>query len=87
MALLVKKKKKNLPPSARNIRGMGSIPGSGSSPGKGHGNLLPVFLLGESHEQRSLVGYSPWGHKETRLKQLSKHNNLCLLALVFSPFY
>ena len=24
----------------------------------------PVFLLGESHGQRSLVGYSPWGHKE-----------------------
>ena len=24
----------------------------------------PVFLLGESYEQRSLVGYSPWGHKE-----------------------
>ena len=25
----------------------------------------PVFLLGKSHEQRSLVGYSPWGHKES----------------------
>ena len=24
----------------------------------------PVFLPGESHEQRSLVGYSIWGHKE-----------------------
>ena len=24
----------------------------------------PVFLPGESHEQRSLVGYSPWGCKE-----------------------
>ena len=24
----------------------------------------PVFLPEESHEQRSLVGYSPWGHKE-----------------------
>ena len=24
----------------------------------------PVFLLGQSHEQRSLVGYSPWGHEE-----------------------
>ena len=22
-----------------------------------------VFLLGESHEQRSLAGYSPWGLK------------------------
>ena len=24
----------------------------------------PVSLPGESHGQRSLVGYSPWGHKE-----------------------
>ena len=23
----------------------------------------PVFLPGESHEQRSLVGYSTWGRK------------------------
>ena len=26
--------------------------------------LAPVFLLGIFHGQRSLVGYSPWGHKE-----------------------
>ena len=25
----------------------------------------PVFLPGESHGQRSLVGDSPWGHKES----------------------
>ena len=25
----------------------------------------PVFLPGDSHGQRSLVGYSPWGHKES----------------------
>ena len=25
----------------------------------------PVFLPGESHGQRSLVGYSPWGLKES----------------------
>ena len=24
----------------------------------------PIFLRGESHGQRSLVGYSPWGHEE-----------------------
>ena len=27
-------------------------------------NLTPVFLPGEFHGERSLVGYSPWGHKE-----------------------
>ena len=26
--------------------------------------LTPVFLSGESHRQRSLLGYSPWGCKE-----------------------
>ena len=26
--------------------------------------LVPVFLLGKLHGQRSLVGYCPWGHKE-----------------------
>ena len=26
----------------------------------------PVFLPGEFHGQRSLVGYSPWGPKEVR---------------------
>ena len=25
----------------------------------------PIFLPGESHRQRSLVGYSLWGHKES----------------------
>ena len=25
----------------------------------------PVFLPREFHGQRSLVGYSPWGHKES----------------------
>ena len=25
----------------------------------------PVFLPGESHGQRSLAGYSPWGHKQS----------------------
>ena len=24
----------------------------------------PVLLSGELHGQRSLAGYSPWGHKE-----------------------
>ena len=26
---------------------------------------IPVFLPGESHGQRSLADYSPWGHKES----------------------
>ena len=32
---------------------------------------IPVFLPGKSHGQRSLVGYSPWGHKESDMTSLS----------------
>ena len=45
----------------------GSIPGLGRSPGGGNGNPLQYSYLdrGESHGQRSLMGYSPWDHKES----------------------
>ena len=39
------------------------IPGSGSSPGEGNGNPLQLSLPRESHEQRSLAGYSSWSHR------------------------
>ena len=48
--------------SAYSAGDLGSIPGLGRSPGGGNGNP-PVFLPGKYHGQRSLVGYSPWGHK------------------------
>ena len=52
--------------SACNVGDLGSIPGLGRSPGGGHGNTsCQVFLPGESHGQRSLEGYSPWGRKES----------------------
>ena len=34
----------------------------------------PVFLPGISLEQRSLVGYSPWGHKESDTAEHTQHN-------------
>ena len=30
---------------------------------------IPVFLPGESHGQRSLAGYSPWGCKESDMTE------------------
>ena len=44
---------------------MDSIPGLGRSPGEGKWQPTPVFLPGKSHGQRSLLGYSPWGRKES----------------------
>ena len=53
--------------SVRNAGDLGSIPGLGRSPGEGDGNL--VFMPGESHERWILVGYSPWGHKESDITE------------------
>ena len=34
----------------------------------------PLFLHGKFHGQRSLVGHSPWGHKESDMTEgLSPH--------------
>ena len=41
-----------------------SIPESGRFPWRREWQPTPVFLLGESHGQKSLVGYSPHSHKE-----------------------
>ena len=57
---------------------MGSS-GSGRSPGEGNGKLTPVFLPGKSHEQRSLVGYSPRMYKESsRTEGASMHTGTSL---------
>jgi len=50
---------KNLPANAGDIRDVGSVPGSGRYPWRRAWQSTPVFLLGESYGQRSLVGYSP----------------------------
>ena len=34
-------------------------------PGEGYGNPLQYSVSGNSHGQRSLVGYSPWGSKQS----------------------
>ena len=55
---------KNLLANAEDIRDSGSILGLGRSPGGGHGNSLQYSCLENPHGQRSLEGYSPWGHTE-----------------------
>ena len=53
---------KNPSANAGDIRDTGSIPELGRSPG---GIPTPVSLPGKSHGLRSLVGYYPWGRKES----------------------
>ena len=56
---------KNLPANAEDLRDVGSIPGSGRFPWRRKWQPTPVFLPGESHGQKSLVSYRPWGRKES----------------------
>ena len=55
MALVVK----NPPANAGDVRDAGLLLGVGKIPRRRRWQPTPVFLLGESHGQRSLVGYSP----------------------------
>ena len=55
---------KNSPVDAADTGDAGLIPASWK-PWSRKWQLAPVFLPGEFHGQRSLAGYSPWGHKES----------------------
>ena len=49
----------------------------------------PVFLPRESHAQRSLEGYSPWGRKRVRHNLATKQQQVlpkCLFLLLPPPF-
>ena len=46
-----------------NAGDTGSVPGWGRSPGERKGNPLQSSCLETPTRQRSLAGYSPWGHK------------------------
>ena len=51
--------------SAFNAGDLGLIPWLGRSPLRGEWQPTTVFLPGDFHGQRSLVGYSPWVCKES----------------------
>jgi hypothetical protein len=56
---------KNPPVSGGDVRDEGSALRWRRSPGGGNGNPVWSFLPGKVHGERSLVGYSPWGHTES----------------------
>ena len=63
----------------------GLIPGSGRSPGGRHGNQLQYSSLENPHGGRGLVGYSPWGSKESDMtEQLTLNTNQYLRNSKFS---
>ena len=54
---------KNLP--TMQCRRLRFNPWVGKTPWRRKRQPTSVFLPGESHVQRNLAGYSPWGHKES----------------------
>ena len=62
----------------RRPRRRGFNPWVGKIPWRRAWTPTPVFLPGESHGQRSLVGCSPWGHRESEMtERLSMHTHTC----------
>ena len=76
--------------SACNGGDPSSIPVSGRSPKEdplkkavaAHSSIL----AGESHGQSSLVGCSPWGHKESRLDRVSNTAAHCCVGCPRSSY-
>ena len=63
--------------STCNAGDTGSIFGSGRFPWNREWQPTPVFLLGKSHGQRNLAGYSPWGCKDSEMtKRLRTHTGI-----------
>ena len=60
---------KNPPANTGDVGDTGLIPGLGRSPGEGNSSPTLAFLPGESHGQRNLVDYSPWGHRESDIAE------------------
>ena len=46
----------------------------------------PIFLPGESHGQRSLAGYCPWGDKELDTTEATKHTGTWFSIVTFRVF-
>ena len=71
---------------ACNAGNSGSVLGLGRSPGEENGNPLQCFFQKNPMDRKSLVGCSPWDHKESDMTEwLSMHacHHLGILSLNF----
>ena len=62
---------KNPPTNAGDLKRCGFDPWVGKIPWRRAWPPTPVFLIGASHGQRSLAGYSPWGPKELDMTEVA----------------
>ena len=67
--------------STCNAGDLSSIPALGRYPGGGCGNPLQYSCLENPRGQRSLSGYSPWGHKEWDMTEQQNSNNTEIVDL------
>ena len=58
-------------PPVGDVRDVGSIPGVKKIPWWRTWQPTLVFLSGKSHGQRSLASYSPRGHKESDMTEVT----------------
>ena len=65
---------KNLPANAADIKRHAFDPWVRKNPWRREWQPASVFLLEESHGQRSLADYSPWGHKESDMTEATWYN-------------
>ena len=68
--------------SACNMGDLGTIPGLGRFPWRREWIPTPLFLPGEFHGQRGLVGYSLWSRKES---DMTKQRTLSLFWMFIIP--
>ena len=71
----------NNPPAMQETQRCRFDPWVGKIPWRRAWQPTLVFLPGESHEQRSLVGYSPWVHKELDMIEVTEHCSVPKLYL------
>ena len=76
---------KNPPANVGDNRDIvGLDPWGGKIPWKRKWQPAPVLLPGKFHRQRILVGYSPWGHKESDMTEYTHthtHTNAYILEI------
>ena len=70
---------KNLPA----MRETGFDPWVGKIPWRRDRLPTPVFLPGESHGQKSLANYSPWGCKDSDMTERLTHTHISLTISMY----
>ena len=67
----------------RRCKRCGFDPWVGKIPWRRERQPTPVFLPGESHGQRNLVSYSPWGPKESHTIEATEHTGINRVKIFF----